>query len=89
MNNLPFNFKSFIKDFPDGFTGCIAYHDFFSHEELLDIEKDTFETEQKCLKSIIIIIYYRTLFTNDILNILYCRENKTNEIFLWIQVHMD
>ena len=50
MNNLPFNFKSFIKEFPDGFTGCTAYHDFFTHEEMLDIEKETFETEQKCLK---------------------------------------
>lgn len=47
LNNLPSNFKFFLKDFPDGRTGCTSYHDFFSHEELLEIEDCCFQTEKK------------------------------------------
>ncbi len=32
--NPPFNFKNFVKEFPDYRVGCTAYHDFFTHEEL-------------------------------------------------------
>ena len=37
-NNLPSNFKLFKKDFPDYRVGCTSYHDFFSPEELLEVE---------------------------------------------------
>lgn len=47
----PQNFKSFEKDFPDLRVGVTSYTNFFSHEELLDIENKTFDTEIKCFKS--------------------------------------
>lgn len=37
-NNLPSNFKLFKKDFPDYRVGCTTYNNFFSHDELLEIE---------------------------------------------------
>ena len=47
---LPQNFKSFINEFPDYRVGVTAYTGFFTHEELLELEKNTFETETKCFK---------------------------------------
>lgn len=47
---LPQNFKSFVSEFPDYRVGVTAYTGFFTHEELLELERNTFETETKCFK---------------------------------------
>lgn len=51
LNNLPANFKTFLKQWPNGEVGVTAYHNFFSHKELKEIEDKCFETEQKAFKS--------------------------------------
>ena len=45
LNDLPSNFDHFIKKFPDGRIGAVTYENFFSHEELLEIENYTHQTE--------------------------------------------
>lgn len=50
LNNLPANFKTFLKQWPNGEVGVTAYHNFFSHKELKEIEDKCFETEQKAFK---------------------------------------
>lgn len=48
---VPQNFKTFKEEFPDYRVGVTTYQDFFNHEELLELEKCTYETEIKCFKS--------------------------------------
>jgi hypothetical protein len=50
-NVKPQNFIHFEKEFPDYRVGIVTYENFFSHEELLDIENSCFETEKKCFQS--------------------------------------
>ncbi len=46
-DNYPQNFKTFMKEFPDFRVGVTCYHNFFSHEELKEIENNCYETEKK------------------------------------------
>lgn len=49
---MPQNFKGFLEEFKDRRVGVTCYTDFFTNEELIELEKKTFETEIKCFKSI-------------------------------------
>eukprot|EP01016_Furgasonia_blochmanni_P042581 TRINITY_DN5663_c0_g1_i5.p1 TRINITY_DN5663_c0_g1~~TRINITY_DN5663_c0_g1_i5.p1 ORF type:complete len:831 (+),score=111.95 TRINITY_DN5663_c0_g1_i5:560-3052(+) len=46
----PHNFKSFVNEFPDYRVGVTTYDNFFSHEELQEIEERTYETEINCFR---------------------------------------
>lgn len=48
-DNLPSNYKYFQNMFPDCRVGCYIIKDFFSDEELKEIENDCWKTEQKGL----------------------------------------
>lgn len=44
-DNVPNNFEYFQKQFPDRRIGVVTYENYFSHEELLEIERLTHQTE--------------------------------------------
>jgi len=44
-DNVPNNFEYFEKQFPDKRIGVVTYENYFSHEELLEIERLTHQTE--------------------------------------------
>ena len=46
--HCPKNFHKFLPNFPNYSLGCYSYEGVWSHEEMLEIEKLAFETEQKC-----------------------------------------
>lgn len=50
-NAYPSNFKSFMDKFPDFRVGVTTYHNFFTHEELTEIESKCYETERKFFSS--------------------------------------
>lgn len=49
-NQLPSNFDHFAKNFPDGRIGVVTYENFFSHDELLNLEHLTHMTELEFFK---------------------------------------
>lgn len=50
MDQLPSNFDHFIDKFPDGRIGVVTYENYFSHEELLELERLTHMTELEFFK---------------------------------------
>ena len=46
-DNYPSNFTSFLPNYPDYRVGCTLYKDFFTHQELIEIENDCYSTEIK------------------------------------------
>lgn len=47
-SNCPSNFKgNFLENFPEYQVGCHTYINYFTNEELLQIEKDIYEMELK------------------------------------------
>ncbi|EGR34097.1 hypothetical protein IMG5_024190 [Ichthyophthirius multifiliis] len=48
--NYPSNFASFLPNFKDYRVGCTLFKDFFTHEEMIDIENETYKTEIKCFQ---------------------------------------
>jgi hypothetical protein len=53
QNNCPNNFSpNFSKLFPDYRVGLVSYDDYFTHEELLNIESHVYEMEVKAFNGL-------------------------------------
>ena len=48
----PLNFKAFVDKFPDYHVGVTTYNNFYSHEELCEIENRCYQTERDFFNSI-------------------------------------
>ena len=46
--SVPSNYGAFASNSKDYRVGVVTYDNFFSHDELLAIEKNTYNTERKC-----------------------------------------
>lgn len=52
-NNCPNNYApTFLNLFPDYKVGLVSYDDYFTHEELTEIESNIYETEVKAFNNV-------------------------------------
>jgi hypothetical protein len=80
-----------IKDFKMYPVGATSYENFFTHDEMLKMERQIEETEKLCSdsKHFSNSKFSRCIFTRDCLIDIQEIKADTNEIFLWIQIYVD
>jgi hypothetical protein len=72
-------------------VGVTTYENFYTNEELKNMEKHVEETEEKSMRSkvTIILYFFRRISTDDSIKDILRKHSQKNKILLRIQIYVD